>query len=148
MIENSITKSKRIIGNLAVRQVEGSMTVPNLKKIASFEDLRQFRITQMESYSTLTLGFRLNDGQTCKAGSYHDFTSRFIFESEKKITRIEHIIQKNETIILRINFYNQQQRLVKVGCTDDSSVADVSGRREVFEIAEDEQLIGCKIDQN
>ena len=68
MIENSITKSKRIIGNLAVRQVEGSMTVPNLKKIASFEDLRQFRITQMESYSTLTLGFRLNDGESCNSG--------------------------------------------------------------------------------
>ena len=63
----------------------------------------------------------------------------------KKITRIEHIINKDEYRIMRINFYHYQERLVKVGYSDHY-VNERAGRVEVFDIAEDEQLIGCEME--
>jgi hypothetical protein len=55
------------------------------------------------------------------------------------------IIRKFELGILQINFYSGLERLVGVGETD-SWVGDFGGRIETFEIAEDEQLIGCILD--
>ena len=75
----------------------------------------------------------------------------------KKITRIEHIIHKDEVDLMRINFYHYQERLVqveKIWYPSDSHIYDYSyvfdhaGRVEVFKIAEDEQLIGCELDQD
>jgi hypothetical protein len=43
-----------------------------------------------------------------------------------------------------MNFYSGQERLVKVGYTDDD-VKNYGGRVEVFEIAADEQLIGAEL---
>jgi len=48
--------------------------------------------------------------------------------------------------ISQINFYHLKQRIVTVGCNDDN--LDDFGRIELFNIAEDEQLIGCKLDQD
>ena len=44
-----------------------------------------------------------------------------------------------------MNFYHYQQRLVQVGFSEDY-VERNGGRREVFEIAEDEQLFGLELD--
>ena len=47
-------------------------------------------------------------------------------------------------MIMQINFYHYGERLVYVGYND--AYVDMFGeRREVFEIAEDEQLIGCQL---
>ena len=48
---------------------------------------------------------------------------------------------------IRINFYHHKERLVEVG-SNDSHVRSCGKRREVFLIAEDEKLIGCKLDEH
>ncbi len=64
------------------------------------------------------------------------------------------IIDRDETAILRINFYSGrntlinfysgQETLVQVGWNDDG-VKEYGGRVESFEIADDEQLIGAEL---
>ena len=46
-----------------------------------------------------------------------------------------------------MNFYHHGERLVQVGW-DDGDVKKSKGRQEFFEIAEDEQLIGCELDRS
>ena len=49
----------------------------------------------------------------------------------------------------QINFYHHQQRIVQLGKYEDEIKSyGFNGRREVFEIADDEQLIRCKHDQD
>ena len=48
--------------------------------------------------------------------------------------------------IQQINFYHHEERLVTVGNSDDWYVMEYGGRREIFEIADNEQLIGCELD--
>ena len=47
---------------------------------------------------------------------------------------------------MQINFYHCEERLVKVKYNDDGIKIFGVGRQEVFEIAEDEQLIGCEME--
>ena len=54
------------------------------------------------------------------------------------------IIDKGNRDIIQINFYSGDERLVAVG-EKDYDVKPYIGRIEVFRIAEDEQLIGCKL---
>ena len=95
----------------------------------------------MSWYGTFALGFTLSDGQSSKAG-ISNFIKSHNFDPNKKITRIETIINKYELSILRINFYHHGERLVAMGMSD-LDVKRYGRRVEVFEIAEDEQLIGC-----
>ena len=60
-----------------------------------------------------------------------------------KITRIECIIHKKEYDIIQMNFYHNGERLLKAGI--DNSIKILGDRKEVFEIADDEQLIGCEL---
>ena len=54
-------------------------------------------------------------------------------------------MNKLERDIIRINFYSNQELLVAVGSFDD--YVKSNGRRsEVFEMDDDEQLIGCELD--
>ena len=110
----------------------------------SLQELRDLTITQVQWQSNATLGFTLNDGQTCKAGSY-DFDKSYTVDPDKNITSIQVIIKKNESGIVQINFYSGEERLVKVGCDDDDYVEEDERRKETFEIAADEQLIGCEL---
>ncbi len=55
-----------------------------------------------------------------------------------KITSIETIIFKNEWAILQINFYHKKQLFVTAGWVECDEFQEYAGRREVFEIAEDE----------
>ena len=48
---------------------------------------------------------------------------------------------------MQINFYSGKERLVKVGYEDDF-VQENFGRKETFDIADDDQLIGCELDYN
>ena len=94
----------------------------------------------------MTLGFTLNDGQSCKSGP-DAFTKSHIFDATLKITSIETILSNREWEIVQINFFHRKERLVAVGNTD-GWVKKIAGRRHNFEIADDEQLIGCEINQN
>ena len=49
-------------------------------------------------------------------------------------------------MILQINFYSGTETIVKVGESNEDYVKARAGRVETFEIAEDEKLIGCKLD--
>ena len=111
----------------------------------SLQALSKLTIKEVSWNNIYSIGFTLSDDQTCKAEKYA-FTNNYIFDQAKKITRVEVIIRNDEFMILRINFYHQQQRLVMLGETDDEEVNYLFGRVEVFEIDEDEQLIGCEID--
>jgi hypothetical protein len=44
-----------------------------------------------------------------------------------------------------MNFYRHQERLVAVGHNDDK-VKKYGGRREVLDVADDEQIIGCELE--
>ncbi len=67
------------------------------------------------------------------------------FDPNKKITKVECIIHKDEDCIIRMNFYSGQERLVQVLESDDWFVKQYGKRVESFEIAYDEQLIGCEL---
>ena len=68
----------------------------------------------------------------------------FTFDPVKKITQIETIIDYDEFNILRINFFSGSEPLYKLG-KSDWDVERNAGRRVFFEIAPDEQLIGCEL---
>ena len=76
-----------------------------------------------------------------------DCKNIYIFDPTKKVTRIECIIYTNELFIAQINFFHNDERLVQLG-HEDLEVKIYGGRREVFEIAGDEKLIGCELDHN
>ena len=143
MIQNVIIKSKRIIANNVVSSVIGICSVPDLSKIASFEEFKRLRISKVQWNFINTVGLTLNDGQYGRAGGWRDFNSSYSFDPKKKITQIEVFIHKYECMINSINFYHHQQRLVSVGT--GKSVKTHEGRVEVFDIAEDEQLVGCEL---
>jgi hypothetical protein len=46
---------------------------------------------------------------------------------------------------MQIRFYSGKERLVRLGY-GEKDVRYFGGRREIFEIAKDEQLIGCELD--
>ena len=92
-----------------------------------------------------TFGLILNNGQTCSAGTSVCDKS-YIFDPSKKITKIVCIDRNDEVHIAQINFFSGEDRLVAVG-TDDENAKQFCEKVEVFEIADDEQLIGCKLDQ-
>ena len=52
----------------------------------------------------------------------------------------------NKTFIIEINFYHNTERLVAVGSDDEWGQYYVK-RREVFNIAQDEQLFGCELEK-
>lgn len=85
----------------------------------------------------------LSDGESCKAGTKFEFTHSHTFNKNKKISKVDVIINKGEDLILQINFYSGEERLVLVGCSDDWVSLD--DRVETFEISADEQLIGCEL---
>jgi hypothetical protein len=79
------------------------------------------------------------------AGNKFELNRSHSFDPSKKITKVEVMICLYEKWLYQINFYHQQQRLVSVGSSDDDA-KDYIIRREVFEIADDEQLVGCELD--
>ena len=91
-----------------------------------------------------TLEITLSNGESCTAGSLNQVNESHTFDPNKKITKVECIIFKDELCIMRINFYSGQERLVQVGY-DDYDVKKYGGRVEIFEIAADEQLIGAEL---
>ena len=111
----------------------------------SFQELRNLAITQVYCNDILSFGFTLNDGSVCKdeRGNFNFFHT---FDPVSKITSIEHIFYKDEFRILQMNFYHHKKRLVFLGKSDDIVTEQYRGRTEVFEIADDEQLIGCKVE--
>ncbi len=48
-------------------------------------------------------------------------------------------------MIAQVNFYHKKERLVRVG-ENDAYVKSSGGRKKVFDIADDEQLIGCQLE--
>ena len=61
---------------------------------------------------------------------------------------VETIIDKYEHGIIQINFYSGKKRLVAVGYQfEEFWFSENAGRRENFEIAFNEHLIGCELDQ-
>ena len=70
-----------------------------------------------------------------------------MFDQFKKITKILTIVADDETCILQIKFFSGEELLCTVGGSDDDVKKWNAGRRVVtFEIAADEQLIGCELD--
>ena len=116
----------------------------------SLEEIRKLRITQVQWFGyVVTLKITISDGQTCKAGAPTvNFDKSHKFNPSKKITKVECIIKKCEDWIIQINFFSGKQKLVNVGYSDYdvARMIGVVGRKEVFEIADDEQLIGCELD--
>ena len=67
----------------------------------------------------------------------------YTFDEAKKITKVETVLRNDESNIGLIKFYNEEELLVSVG-VDEEAFKLLLVRVEVFEIAEDEQLIGCE----
>ena len=145
-----MVRSKKIIPNNTAKSVTGREKIPDVHKLAcckNMQDLQNLTITQVQWKSNSTIGFTLNDGQNCKVGR-RDFSRSHTFDPAKKITRVETLIHKDEDVIIQIYFYHHQQKLVQVGWENDGYVKRDGGRIEVFEIADDEQFIGCELDHD
>jgi hypothetical protein len=125
-----------------------TVSIPDMTPFAvkSLQDIKNLKITKVE-WTSSSLFITLIDGQTCRAGTKYFWCESHIFDPFKKITRVEVIINKDEDLIIRINFYSGKETLVKVGTFDNSYVETFGLRVESFEIADDEQLIGCKLDE-
>ena len=102
---NSVRKSKRIIPKRLIKYVYGTVTVPNIPTLGvkNFEKLRNLTIEKVQWEDIFTLGFTLNDGQSCKVGNHYDFKLSHTFDPNKKITRIEVWINKIETWVYQTN---------------------------------------------
>ena len=140
----SIFYSQKIIPKEVVNEVISTVTVPDVRKLGEkcLEEIRNLTIIQVQWHYHATLGFTLNDAQSCKAGSYN-FDECYSFDPAKKITRIEVIIAANEYEIYRTSFYSDEETLAQVGFPDEDYVVKNGGRVEIFKIADDEKLIGC-----
>ena len=102
----------------------------------SAQEIRQLRFTRVQWYKYQSLELTLSDGQSCKAGTAHNFTHSHTFNPAKKITKVECRLM-DQKYIVQINFYNNTERLVAVGQSDDYVFWNAK-KREVFDIAEDE----------
>ena len=109
----------------------------------NWEELRQLTAKKVEWKTVIILGLTLNDGQSCKAGT-REFTNNHSFDPTKNITKVEVIIHKSELFNCQTNFYHHEERLVAVGRSDDYA-NKFGARKEIFNIADDEQLIGCEL---
>ena len=67
----SITRSSQFIAVIAVETLKGSNSIPDMSKLTgkTGQELRDLAVTQVWWYDFVTLGFTLNDGQTCEAGA-------------------------------------------------------------------------------
>ena len=110
----------------------------------SLEVSRHLCITRIDWNGSHTLRFILRYGQFCKAG-VNDSIEGHSFDPAKKITRVECFIDLFEENLDQINFYSGAERLVFLGMDDDCH-NDSGRRQEVFDIATDKVLIGCKSD--
>ena len=97
-----------------------------------------------DSRQLATLGIILSNGESCQAGSTFKANKSHTFDPDKKITRVECIIHRRESAIAQINFYSGLETLVKVGYSDPI-VMKHGGRVELFDIDDDEQLIGAEL---
>ena len=146
MMIKSISFSNQIIAKNAITWVTSKLNFPDMKSFENknWQELRNLTIIKVEWNDCYSLGFTLYDGQSCIAGT-KVFTKSHIFDPYKKITNVVVIMENNESNIMRINFNSDEEILTKVGA-DDGYVERYGGRVEKFEIAADEQLIGCKLD--
>ena len=117
----SIIKSQQIIPKYKIGSVRSTVIIPIMKKIAkkSVLELMQLRVTRVYWYHVYTLEFTLDDGLSCKAGSSFEINRSHYFDKTKKITQVQTIINKHENLIMQINFFHNEERLVKVGAEDD-----------------------------
>ena len=82
----SIIENQHIIGKYAV--VTGNVSIPDFKKLSnmSLQELKKLTITKVQWNAYFrTLGFTLNDSQSCKAGNENPNYSH-IFDPAKRIT--------------------------------------------------------------
>ena len=142
----SIVKSHRIIPKEVINNLISKVIFPDMSTLAkqNRQELKNLIITQVHWDKNCSLGLTLNDDKSCKAGTVVCNNSH-TFDPTKKITRVEVIIEKFERSIVQINFFSGEERLVAVGLFDDYDKS-WGGRRETFEMAADEQLIGCELD--
>ena len=68
----------------------------------SVPELRNLAITRVQWTGKTWISFTINDGQTCIGGLNHFENSHF-FDATKKITRIETLIQHDESEVLMIS---------------------------------------------
>ena len=143
----SIVKSLRIIPTEGVLYVKGTVNLLDMPTLAkmNLQELGNLSIRQVQWNVYSTLGFTLSDGQTCRAGTSWDFVNSHVFDQSKKITKIVTTVHWNEVDIAQIKFWSAQELLCTVGYPDDGK-EPWGGRVVSFEIAADEQLIGCELE--
>ena len=98
-----------MIGTDGAKNVKNTVKLPDILKLESknSQELINMSITQVEWNDNHSIGFTLNDGQSCKAkAGPNSFPYRYTFDPSKKITKVEVIINKSEWWIIRINFYH------------------------------------------
>jgi hypothetical protein len=134
MMLKSITKSETIIPFFSVEKVLGTVSVPEMTKNLniSYQELKSLHLKIVEWNCFFTLGITLSNGESCTAGSNYKVNQSHSFDPNKKITKVEVIISKDEDCLLQINFYSGKETLVKVGWPDYSLVKQYGVRVESF----------------
>ena len=83
----------------------------------------------------------MNDGQTCKAGTYSDYNNSYDFPADKQIVKVEVILTNNSCYIGKIIFYSKDGVLRQLG-----DHPNATGPKETFLIGDNERLIGCELE--
>ena len=138
IIDKCVIRSNRMAPKIQAKFVKSVAAVPEMGiiDVKSFKEVKNLRVTQVFWNGSQALGLAFNDGSACKAGT-SGFKHQHTFDPAKKITKIVCIIHKDEWYILQIHFYHNEEVLVVVG-SPDWFVEEWAGRKEEFEIAEDE----------
>ena len=115
----------------------------------TYQELRSLTITQVQWIECYSIGFTLSDGQTYRVGTL-DCEDSHTFDPQKKITKV--VCKYGDDELRQIKFYCKEEKLVGLGISDEEieeireEDPNILIEEDIFEIADDEQLIGCEID--
>ncbi len=112
-------------------------------KAKSVDEIRALRLSKLESYADSnylrTLLVKMSDDSEGKGGT-STFISSITLDESTTIRKIEVVFHSNENFIWKMSFYNETGLFLELG------VLTANGRKETFDLAANERLIGFELD--
>jgi len=109
----------------------------------SVEQLQALRLARIDwrndEAETDVFSLTLNDGSTCKAGSF-DYTKSHVFSDDDKISKVVVFEKPNAAVIEKLVFFDGEKVLV-----DTFPKGNELGRKHVFRVGPSEQLVSADL---
>ena len=138
---DQLIKSNRSLATY--HPVTGKVVFPDIDRVRGMtsEQISNLKFTSVAWYQDMvaTIGLFTSDGQEYRAGTAYEYNCADSFR-DQKIVKVEVYLYEDRAIG-QINFYMKDGNLVQLG-----SNSCATGARDIFEISENEQLIGCELE--